>query len=282
MSPRSLILDLLSTVRRGSMPVGALVEAGALFGLASGTVRVALARLLAAGRVERDARGRYRLGQAAAPIQRAVEGWRRLEGQTLPWDGRWWAVHTPAASPPSPRSERRAHDRALRLLGLRELSPGLCVRPANLVGGCEALRTQLTAMGLAPGALVFGLDALDPETEARARGLWDVAALRQGYRRSLEALEQSERRLAGLSESEAMRESFLVGGRMIQQLVLDPLLPEEILDPAERHALVQAMRRYDRRGRACWAKLMARFDVPHLRAPADTGLPEGVSRLDAA
>jgi phenylacetic acid degradation operon negative regulatory protein len=113
-----LILDLLSTLRRGSMPVGALVEAGALFGLAGGTVRVALARLVAAGRVERDARGRYRLGEAAAPIQRAIEGWRKRGAGSSGWDGRWWAVHTPAAPA---RGARQRHGRALRLLGFREL-----------------------------------------------------------------------------------------------------------------------------------------------------------------
>ncbi|MGI9591183.1 MAG: PaaX family transcriptional regulator, partial [Myxococcota bacterium] len=66
--PKSLILDLLSTRRRGSMPVAALVEAAALFGIAEGSLRVALSRLLAEGRVERDERGAYRLGPAAAPL----------------------------------------------------------------------------------------------------------------------------------------------------------------------------------------------------------------------
>ena len=64
--------------------------------------------------------------------------------------------------------------------------------------------------------------------------------------------------------------------------MLDPLLPREIQDPAERDALAQAMRRYDRQGRRCWADFLARYDVPHLRAPADTGLHDGVHRLDAA
>jgi phenylacetic acid degradation operon negative regulatory protein len=277
-NPRSLILDLLTTLRRGSMPVSALVEAGALFGLAGGTLRVALARLVAAGQVERDARGRYRMGERAAPIQRAIEGW-RSETRTHPWDGSWWAVQGSAAPA---RSERRRHARALRLLGFRELVPGLQVRPANLAGGCQAARHQLTALGLARGSLVFAISDLDPATDAHARSLWDAAGLRAGYRRSLAELAASERRLDALPERDAMCESFLVGGRMIQQLVLDPLLPEEILDPSDRHALVEAMRRYDRRGRACWAGFLARFDVPHLRAPADTQLPAGAARLDAA
>ena len=64
---RSFILDLLSTLRSGSMPVAALVEAGGLFGIAENNVRVALTRMRSSGQVERDARGRYRLGAAAGP-----------------------------------------------------------------------------------------------------------------------------------------------------------------------------------------------------------------------
>lgn len=278
-SPRSLILDLLSTLRRGSMPVGALVAAGELFGLADGTVRVALARLVSAGRVERDTRGRYRLGAQAAPIQRAVVSWRHLDRLTVDWDGGWWAVHTPR---PPARGERRRHDQALRLLGFRELSPALHVRPANLAGGCDATRHHLVSIGLAGGSLVFRMDELDAGSEARARDLWDVAALQDGYRRSLASIRESAQELATLPVEQAMTRSFLVGGRMIQQLVLDPLLPHEILDPADRNALVQAMREYDIQGRRLWADFLARFDVPHLRAPADTGLHDGLHRLDAA
>ena len=50
---KSLILDLLATLREGSMPVRALVSAGALFGVGENNVRVSLARLYASGRVER-------------------------------------------------------------------------------------------------------------------------------------------------------------------------------------------------------------------------------------
>src|SRR6185369_11769610 len=90
---KSLILDLLSTLRRGTMPVGALVEAGELFGIPGNNVRVALARLLAAGQVARDERGRYRLGATAEPVERRVRSWRELDRATRAWDGTWLAIH---------------------------------------------------------------------------------------------------------------------------------------------------------------------------------------------
>ena len=51
-SPRSLILDLLSTLRRGAMPVRALIRAGEMFEIPENTLRVALARLVQAGRAK--------------------------------------------------------------------------------------------------------------------------------------------------------------------------------------------------------------------------------------
>jgi phenylacetic acid degradation operon negative regulatory protein len=262
------------------MPVRALVTAGEGFGIAGNSIRVALARLLAAGRIERDERGRYRLGTGAEAVRRHVVAWRHLAERTRPWSGAWVGVATsglPARGTPAARRER-----ALRFLGLRSLEPGLSIRPDNLRGGVAAVRAELRTLGLEPEAPVFELCALDAATEARARALWDVRALRAGYRRSLAELERSARRLPLLSEREAMAESFLLGGRVIRQLVLDPLLPEPIVPVDEREALAGAMRDFDRLGRACWSAFLDRYDVPHLRAPADTRIPDGAERLALA
>ena len=115
--------------------------------------------------------------------------------------------------------------------------------------------------------------------DARARSLWDVAALCAGYRQSLADIEASQQRLQVASEAEAMAESFRVGGRVIRQLVLDPLLPDPIVPVAERDALVEAMRRYDRLGRACWAGFLERHGVIGSRTPADTRIAHGATRL---
>jgi len=265
-APRSLILDLLSTLRRGAFPVGALVAAGECFGLEPGSIRVALARLLERGLVSRSGRGRYRLGPAAAAVQEQANAWRRVRSRTRPWPGGWIGVHGPHGD----RRARQRAQRALRFLGLRDLVPGLAIRPDNLAGGVEGARERLQALGLAPSALVARIDGLDPETEGRARGLWDVAALTRGYRTQRRALERSEARLASLPQDEAMVESFTVGGRALQQLALDPLLPEPIVATAERDALAEAVRRYDRIGRSCWAPFMREHGVLEPATPADT------------
>jgi phenylacetic acid degradation operon negative regulatory protein len=274
----SFILDLLATLKEGSMPVRALVEAGRCFGIEGNSLRVALARLLARGRVERDARGHYRLGPGAEPIRQQVTSWRSLATSRRVWDGSWLMIQLPAG----PAALRRRSQRALRFLGLRSLGSNLQVRPDNLRGGVEAGREKLQSLGLDPSALVFVARGLDPDGDARARRLWDVDTLEAAYASSLEEIERSARRLPGLSEAEGMVESFLLGGRMIRQLVLDPLLPDEILPATTRDAMVAAMRDYDRAGRRCWARFLDRYGVPHLRAPADTRIPEGASSLALA
>lgn len=267
---KSLILDLLSSLRKGTMPVSALVHAGDLFELADNNIRVALARLLAAGRVERDERGRYRLGPQAAAVNRRVTDWRHMDERLCEWDGRWLAVH--GARPAGRGSQSRRRERALRMLGFAELAPGLAIRPDNLVADVDETAGELLALGLEAGALVFRIDGLAPTTDAQARGLWDVAGICDDYRRALADLRASEQHLRVLGAEDAMVESYLLGGRVIRQLTLDPLLPDPIVPTAERRALVSAMRRYERLGFACWAAFMERFGVLTARSPAHSGV----------
>ena len=282
---KSLILDLLSTLRRGTMPVGALVEAGALFGIAGNAVRVALARLLASGYVARDQRGRYRLGAKAAPVERRIGSWREVDRATRPWPGSWIAIHQVGGAASPRRAEARGRERALRLLGFRSLASGLFLRPDNLRDGAAAVRSEARELGLPETDLVFALHALDPADDARARSLWDVRALRASYRAQLRQIEESEARLGRLPAErperaeEAMVETFLLGGSIIRGLVLDPLLPDAICPGDERRSLVEALRRYDRLGRTAWAGFLRRFDVPHIRTPLDSHLAVAPERL---
>lgn len=266
-SARSFVLDLLSTLRRGAMPVRALVESAALFEIADGSVRVALTRLLAEGLVERDERGSYRLGAQAEPVRSHVATWRDLASQMRAWSGAWIGVFGATAGA---RAEQRQSRRALDLLGFRALARNLEVRPDNLAGGIDRVRDELAALGLAPGAVVCELRELDAVTDARARSLWDRDALVAQYRKHCRAIEASTRRLESRSDERAMVESFRVGGAALRTLAKDPLLPEPIVAAAERDALVAAMRDYDALGRSSWSAFLARHGVAHRGAPIDS------------
>lgn len=262
LTARTLILDLLTTVRRGAMPVKALVEAGGLFGFAENNVRVSLSKLYAENRVARDARGRYRLASASAALSKQLRDWRSSDERVRVWRGEWIAVHSLRRGR---AAGRRRRERALAVLGLRELEPGFALRPDNLRGGVAELRRDFVVIGgdESSDARVYGIRDLDQTSDLQARSLWDATALAQSYRDSIAQLEASRDRIARLEPEAAMVEAFVVGGAVVRRLQLDPLLPAEILDPAPRRALVSATRAYDELGRSLWAGFLARHGVPN-------------------
>jgi phenylacetic acid degradation operon negative regulatory protein len=263
---KSFTLDLLSSLRGGAMPVAALIGAAELFGIDDNALRVAIARLLSAGQIVRDERGQYRLGEAARAIDRRVLGWKTIDRRITRWSGGWWMVQSGTLPPPRSR-ERRAREHALRLLGFAELTPELYVRPDNLRASLEELRGELHDLGLEQDALVALARELDATSDERARRLWKREAFAHAYRRSLKELTASEAQLAQLPENKAMVECFLLGGRVIRELVLDPLLPEPLAAEDDRRALLLAMRRYDRVGRRVWAGFLARYGAPNVSTP---------------
>lgn len=265
--PKSVVLDVLSTLSRRSAPVRFLVAMGEIFGIDPNATRVAITRLVATGLLERDERGAYRLGTAGAAIQGRVTSWRTISSRVRPWKGAW--VGVAAGNCQEQRSPTR---RALELVGMREFSMGLWLRPENLAGGLPVLATSLRGLGLPSDRAIFTLHDLDEEAEVRARKLWDADALRQGYRSTIDVLEESGRRLEQLEEQVAMAESFLLGGAAIRQIVLDPLLPDAIVPTEERDALVAVLKRYDELGRRIWAPFLRRFGVPAAVAPMDQRL----------
>jgi phenylacetic acid degradation operon negative regulatory protein len=184
--PRSLILRLLlgtETRGEGTLAVRELLAACALFDLSASTVRVALARAVAAGLLVTPHRGVYALGPQARALADAVHRWRRIADHLVDWNGDWIAVHV-GASGRSDRPALRARERAFDLLGLAEFERGLHLRPDNLAGGVAALRQRLQALvpaGTDTGT-VFTLRGLADHDVARARGLWDGDALNAGYR----------------------------------------------------------------------------------------------------
>ena len=210
-----------------------LVRGGAALGLAGGAVRVALVRLRQEGLIDSPRRGSYRLGPAAQPVHSRVSRWREVEQGLTEWRGEWLAVHT-ANLWRTDKAAVRARDRALRLVGFRELTDGLFLRPANLSSPLPELAAHLRELGLDGEAPVFRIAALEPEDEQAALALWDTDALAAGYRALLAQLDESAARLPDLPLAEAVAESFTLGREAIRSLVLDPRLPEPFVSARER------------------------------------------------
>lgn len=253
-NPRHLILKLLLVIDGAPLSARDAIAACSLFGIRENSVRVALVRLSATGMVEAEGRGSYRLGPKAAGLADEVRTWRTAESRVREWSGDWIGAHCGALG----RTDRvalRQRDRALDLLGFRELDRGLFVRPDNLVGGVTDVRARLYKLGLDADAAVFVAAGFDREREARARALWDGKALTRSYvqwRKRLERWLASSKRL---DLETAARESFLVGNDAIRHVVFDPLLPDPLVDVNERRAFVIAVLAFDRAGHAIWRRL---------------------------
>lgn len=261
-TPKSLVLDLLSAARPGAVPVSGLLGVAELFALSGNALRVALTRLVARGLVENDERGSYRLGPASDPLSEHVDEWRRGERRLRSWDNAWLGV---ALERGAERTARARSARALELLGFRDGLGALWVRPDNLAGGIEGARGKLARLGLEPEAEAFVLSHASAELIERwTKHLWSLRRLESAYAAALGEIERSERRLPSLDTPQAVVETFRVGGNAIRVLATDPLLPEQVLPGATRRALTEAMLRYDQTGRRVWAKLARRAASPRL------------------
>ena len=252
-TPKSLLLDLLRVTPR-PVPVRHLVAVGALFELEGNAVRVALTRLVGRGLLVSDERGSYRLAASADPVSRWADGWRQGERRLRPWTGAWLCLWHPRGGD---RGERTRSLRALGRFGFREGRDGLWVRPDNLRAQLAALRAELDQHGAAAAALLFAGNELPaPVVDGWIDSLWPGRQVAARHRRARSAIERSTAGLARLAPSRALVESFLIGGAAIRSLARDPLLPDEIAPGAERRALTEAMRDYDRRGRAIWSRVL--------------------------
>lgn len=252
-NPRQLVLNLLLAVDGGELSARDAVASCALFGIRENSVRVALVRLASAGLVEASGRGSYRLGPHGAGLAADVSTWRTAEQRVRAWKGGWVAVHVGNLA----RSDRvalRARSRALALAGLYELERGLFVRPDNLVGGVAGVRERLHNLGLQSDAAVFLVSQLDDERESRARALWDGNKLTRSYRQMRQRIEKWRQRADQLETDVAAREAFLLGNEAIRKLVFDPLLPDPLVDIAERRAFVDAVIALDRVGHVIWRR----------------------------
>lgn len=255
-NPRHLILKLLLGAEGAPLSARAAVASCDLFGIRENSVRVALVRLSAAEMIEAAGRGAYRIGPNAAQLANDVRSWRTAESRVRKWSGAFVAVHTGALGR-TDRGALRERERALQLLGFRELDPDLFVRPDNLLGGVEGVRERLHKLGVDARAPIFLASELDPARAARAHALWDGPALTKSYQQTRTQLEKWLARAGKIEPEVAARESFLMGNNAIRQVVFDPLLPDPLVSVSERRAFVETVLRYDRAGQAIWRRFLS-------------------------
>jgi phenylacetic acid degradation operon negative regulatory protein len=208
LTARSVVLSTLLGAHPPELSARALVHVGGLFGIAEGTLRVALSRLVAAGDLTAED-GVYRLTGRLVERQR-----RQDESQaphTHPWKGRWeMAIVTAERRSAAERAELRAAMGALRLAELRR---GVWVRPANLERAIPAAVAEQCTVAEAE---------LERDPRALAAALWDLDAWASAAR----AL------LAAMTDAQAPADRVTVAAAMARHMLDDPLLPPELV-PAD-------------------------------------------------
>lgn len=250
LSARELILTLIDSAAGSTLSAGYFVAAGALFDIDSGSMRVALGRLVKDGSLVNSERGLYSLGSRGGTLHRLVRNWAQVEATLKPWTGGWLATFT-AHLPRSDKTSLRGRERALRLFGFAESHPGLWIRPDNLVNELASLHRALTELGLDDQAVTCNISEMIP-AETRLHTLWDRAELEDRYRMLLQALTDSIQRLPNLTDTQAGKETLLLGRAVTRQILLDPLLPAEMVDAQLRQQMVQSMCEYDELGKNFW------------------------------
>ncbi|MGP4022600.1 hypothetical protein [Actinomadura sp. 3N407] len=259
LTARKLLLDLVTARPRTRFSISALCRAGEIVGLSAPSIRMAAKRLNEQGVLERDGRGVYTPHPERLRAYPHIEHWATRHASRVPWTGRWAAVEN-SATARTARTTLRHHDRALQLLGFHTWRGALHVRPDNLSGGVDELRRTLTGTGMAPGAVVFAIDRLDPATDRELRGLWNTGDLIARLTRTADELTRSRERLGTLSPEEFAHESLLLGSRAISTILHDPLLPEELCDPGPHRHLVALTTAYQDTAQAVWGRLLGLDD----------------------
>jgi len=191
---------------------------GALFGLAEGTVRTALSRMVAAGDLEQDDRGRYQL--SGPLLVRQVRQDESRADATRPWGGSWTqAVVDAVRRTPAERNRLRAAARNLRLAELRE---GVWLRPDNL----DPTRLPLDHRLLAEQCLVLQAQPEGDPAELAAR-LWDLDAWSQRATDLRRAMHQVVTRLEE-GDADALAPGFVLSAAVLRHTQADPLLPPDL------------------------------------------------------
>lgn len=258
LTARSVVASTLLGTDPPVLPVASLVRTGALFGLAEGTVRTALSRMVAAGEARTDGTGRYEL--TGPLVERKARQRTGRAAATRAWDGDWLAaVVVSGARDATARAELRELMRRRRFGELRD---GVWTRPNNLDlapdphdGSCDWFSVR---PGAAPGTpIADGDDDGDADAAELAATLWDLAGWSADAKRLRAEMDELVGRLEDGDEA-ALAEGFVVSAAVLRHLGTDPLLPPELLPPDWPGALLR--REYDRydaayrRGLAGWVR----------------------------
>ncbi|MAZ86133.1 MAG: hypothetical protein CL693_00605 [Cellvibrionaceae bacterium] len=265
-SPKNLLLGVLSKGESKTIPISMITHIGELFGFSSNAMRVNVTRLLSSGALEQDERGYYRVKHTDNLVSKLIERWHIGEDRRTPWDQTWLMVCLPHKKSVASNKDTV---KALSYLGFKPSDEFLWVRPHNLTYSHQTTWDYLLQLGLTEQAQLFTVTETEPRLEAHwRRNLWPINRLQKNYKALLNDLNKSQKALKKMGQDQALVESFVLGSKVVNTLAIDALLPDELMDNQHRHHLTEAMKEYDRLGKEIWDEKMAAQSSEEIPAPA--------------
>lgn len=262
-TPKTIILDVLRLTRGNHCQSAKLIAVGELFDFTASSIRVALTRLLTAGKIEADGSSGYRMSSNTDLLSDYIEQWRLGDLRRGEWQTDGWLMVLLPSNPD--RAIRTLSQTTLQFFGFRKARNKVWVRPNNLLHPLNELRALYQLVGLEHAALLFKANDIPyPEQFIWESTLWNSEKLQCSYEQQLIKLTKSKARLEKLTINDALRESFMIGGETINLLVKDPLLPDEMFCTPKREELRHAMCDYDACGHKIWTQFMGNATVANM------------------
>lgn len=258
-SPRALVLSLMSSAFTAPQSIGRLINAAALFDIEPATLRVAVTRLLKEGLLESPDRGVYKPGPKSRALTRRVQSWKEVASRIVPWNGDWLVALTGHLGR-TDRKQLRSRERALALSGYKETDAGYWVRPANLARDLDDHRADLIGIGADDAISLLRVSERALPEDSHWEALWSTNDLARTYAEAINAMTESLERLASLPRDQAARESLLIGQAVIRAINFDPLLPPELGNQNAFLRMVETMIHYNDVGRKCWQAYYAAME----------------------
>lgn len=215
LTARSVLLSVLLGTDPPRLPVGLLVRTTELFGIAEGTTRTALSRMVATGELT-TTDGWYEIASPRL-LQRQTRQARSRRGSTRTWSGEWVQA-TVVTDRRRPAAERAALRVELTEARFAELREGVWLRPDNLDQTPSTHGDDLVWFRARPTA--------DP-TEL-ARRLWDLDGWATGADRLRGRIAELVTPLEA-GDRTVLADGFVLSAEVLRHLQADPLLPDELL-----------------------------------------------------
>jgi phenylacetic acid degradation operon negative regulatory protein len=219
LSARSVMASLLLGSHPPRLSGARLVRWCGVFGIAEGTARVALSRMVDHGELTTRA-GVYELAGAMRGRQRAQD-WSR-EPHLLEWDGEWriGVVTAPARN----ATDRGALRDAMRRLHLGEVRAGVWCRPDNLPRAAG----PAAAWEIAQAQCAWWRAEPEEDPKELAAELFAPAAWAARAESLYDHLTVATRALRDPADSD-LAHAFEVGAAVLAHVRADPLLPAPLL-----------------------------------------------------